>query len=257
MKPISLQLYTLRNQCARDYLGVLKKVAKIGYRGVEPAGFYGVSPKEVRKVVEDLGMVISSSHTPWVTPHNISESVEIAGIFGLDMMCCGFGPDNFKGMDGIKRTADDVNAMCLALKPHGLKLFLHNHWWEYVVVDDKLAIDHFAALAPDVLFELDTYWAANFGANDPVEQVAKFKKRTPLLHIKDGFFVRDQPNVAVGNGKMNFKKVIAAADPEMLRWLVVELDGCATDIFQAIAESHAFLAALSIESPQASGEQPS
>ncbi len=246
MKPVSLQLYSLRNESAGDYLGVLKKVAKIGYRGIEPAGFYGVRLKEVRKVTEDLGMVISSSHTPWVNSRNISESVEVAEILGLDMVCSGFGPDNFKGMDEIKRTADEVNATCLALKKHGLKLFLHNHWWEYVVVDGKLAIHHFAALAPEVLFELDTYWAANFGANDPAEQVAKFKRRTPLLHIKDGFFVKDQPNVAVGKGKMNFKKVIAAADPEVLRWLVVELDSCATDMFQAVADSHAFLTALSI-----------
>ncbi|MDD2707337.1 MAG: TIM barrel protein [Verrucomicrobiae bacterium] len=242
--PISVQLYSLRNECAKDFIGVLKKVAAIGFKGVEPAGFYGHKIREVHKTIEDLGMVISSSHRPWVTPDNVSESVEIAGILGLDMVCCGFGPDSFKNMDEIRRAADQVNTMHAALKKHGLKLFLHNHWWEYAPVNGRLAIDHFAEMSPNVLFEIDTYWAANFGANDPAEQVAKFKKRAPLLHIKDGTFVKDQPNVALGSGKMNFAKVLPAADPEVLRWLVVEFDSCGSDIFQALTQSHAHLTSL-------------
>lgn len=243
MKPISVQLYTLRQDCAKDYVGVLKKVAAVGYKGVEPAGFFGLRLREVRKIVEDLGMTISSSHTPMVNTGNISECVEIAEILGLDMLCAGFGPNDFKTLDDIKRTADKVNQMCAGLQKHGLRLFLHNHWWEYMAVDGKLGVDHLVALAPDVLFEIDTYWAANFGANDPAEQVAKFKKRTPLLHIKDGPLVKDQPHVAVGKGKMDCQKVIAAADPKVLRWLVVELDQCATDMFQAVADSYAYLTA--------------
>jgi len=152
-----------------------------------------------------------------------------------------FGQNRFKTVDDIKCLADEVNAMCAALKPHGLKVFMHNHWWEFQEVEDKLAYDIFAPLAPEVLFELDTYWASNFGANDAAEQVAKFKARTPYLHIKDGPLVKDQPHVAVGKGKMNVANVIAAADPRVLRWLIVELDSCATDMTQAVADSYQYL----------------
>lgn len=243
MKPISVQLYSLREAAAKDFVGVLKKVAEIGYKGVEPAGFHKLTPQEFRKIVEDLGMVISSSHGPGYAPEKVGELVDTMKILGLDTVCTGFGPDGFKTVDDIKRSADKVNAMCAALKPYGLKVFMHNHWWEFEKVDGKLAYDIFAPLAPEVLFELDTYWCSNFGANDAAEQVKKFKARIPYLHIKDGLFVKDQPHVAVGKGKMDFKKVIAAADPKVLRWLIVELDSCGTDMTQAVADSYQYLVA--------------
>jgi sugar phosphate isomerase/epimerase len=92
-----------------------------------------------------------------------------------------------------------------------------------------------------VQFEIDTYWASNFEACDPPEQVAKFKARTPYLHIKDGNLEKGQPMLAVGSGKMDFPAVIAAADPNVLRWLVVELDSCATDMLTAVADSYRYL----------------
>jgi sugar phosphate isomerase/epimerase len=240
-KPISVQLYTLRQEAPKDFAGVLRRIAEIGYKGVEPAGFHNLNAKEFRKLVDDLGLVVSSSHGPWGNPDNINECVEIAGILGLDMVCGGYGPDNYKTLDAIKQTAEKVNARVAALKKHGLGLFLHNHWWEFEMVEGRLAYDRFAELCPDVLFEIDTYWCANFGANDPAAQVAKFKHRTPLLHIKDGTLKKDVPHLAVGKGKMDFRKVVAAADPAILRWMVVELDNCATDMFQAVADSYTYL----------------
>jgi sugar phosphate isomerase/epimerase len=240
-KPISVQLYTLREQVKGDFVGVLKRVAAIGYKGVEPAGFHDLTAKELKKIVTDLGMVFSSSHGPWGNADNINEAVEIAGILGLDMVSGGYGPDDFKTLDTIKQAAEKTNARCAALKKHGLGLFLHNHWWEFEMLDGRIKYDIFAELCPDVKFEIDTYWCSNFGANDAAKQVAKFKARTPLLHIKDGTFVKDVPHVAVGKGKMAFPKVVAAADPKVLRWLIVELDNCATDMFQAVADSYAYL----------------
>ncbi len=240
-KPISLQLYSLREESSTDFTGVLKSVAQIGYRGVEPAGFYHLSPKEFRNIVEDLGMVVSSSHGPWATLANTSEVIDTAGDLGLATAGGGFRADDFKDLAAIRRTADMVNEMVEILSRAGLKLFLHNHWWEFSEVEGALAYDHFAELCPEVQFEIDTYWAANFGANDPVEQVVKFRHRTPLLHIKDGPLEKDKAMVAVGQGKMDIAGVIEAADPDLLRWLIVELDTCDTDMLTAVRDSHRYL----------------
>ncbi len=241
MKPISVQLYSLREEASKDFPAVLRRLAKIGYKGVEPAGFNGMSPKEFKNMVEDLGMRVSSSHGPWASPENLNEVIETAAILGIDLVSSGFGRDAFDSLDSIRKTAEKVNKMHSTLKNAGLNLFLHNHEWEFSFVGGRLAYDIFAEEAPDVLFEIDTYWAANYGTNDPAEQVAKFAKRSPLLHIKDGNFEKNSPMVAVGKGKMNFRKVIAAADPSVLKWLVVELDSCATDMFTAIEESYKYL----------------
>lgn len=241
MKPISVQLYSVREEAEKDFDTVLQRIADIGYKGVEPAGFYNFTPSEFRSRVEELGMVVSSSHGPWVSPDNIPEVIDTVGILGLDIAGGGYGPDDFKDMDAIQRTADTVNGIVEKLKTADIDLFLHNHAWEFDMVEGCLAYDHFAKLCPDVKFEIDTYWAANYGANDPAEQVAKFKHRTPYLHIKDGSLERDTAMLAVGQGKMDIPSVIAAADENVLRWLIVELDSCDTDMFTAVEESYDYL----------------
>lgn len=242
MKPISVQLYSLRKEAELDFVGVLKRVAAIGYKGVEPAGFWNLTPKELKKIVTDLGMEISSSHSPWVKPDNLNQVIEVAGELGIDLVACGFGPDDFKNLEAIKATAEKVNGMQEKLAQAGLTLFQHNHYWEFERLNGRIMYDIYAELCPKVKFELDTYWAANFGKENAPEQVKKFKDRCVLLHIKDGMF--DKENnvmVAVGSGKNDIKGIVAAADEKVTRWLVVELDSCATDMFEAVEQSYKYM----------------
>ena len=241
MKPISVQLYSLREDAQKDFVGVLKKVAAIGYRGVEPAGLYGLKPADVRKIVEDLGMVVSSNHGPWPTTENLDEVADTARLLGSDIVVSGFGPDAFCTRDAIRKTADTVNLMADKLAKLGLTLALHNHFWEFDRVDGRIAYDVLMEQCPHVACELDTYWAANFGAVDPAEQVARYRSRAVLLHIKDGPLERDKPMVAAGSGKLDFPRIIRAADEHVLRWLIVELDSCAGDMLTAIADSYRYL----------------
>ena len=132
MKPIGIQLYSLREYAAKDFVAVLKKVADIGYKYVEPAGFWDLRPSELKKMVEDLGMGMVSSHSPWARGKaNSGECMEIASILGLNKIVCGFGPDDFKDLDAIKKTADTVNEMCEIFNRNGFTLFQHNHYWEF------------------------------------------------------------------------------------------------------------------------------
>jgi sugar phosphate isomerase/epimerase len=245
-KPISIQLYSLRERAEKDFPAVIRAVGAIGYSGVEPAGFHGLAPRELRRLVEAEGMVVSSSHGPWAAPDNLAQVIDTAGELGTTLVSSGFGPEAFADMAAIGRTADTVNAMDERLRAAGLTLFVHNHWWEFELRDGRLKHELFAELAPRVAFEIDTYWAANFGAVDPVAVVKRNSKRTPLLHLKDGPLVRDRPQLAVGTGKMDVAGVIAAADPSTLRWLVVELDSGATDMLEAVASSYDWLVATGL-----------
>jgi len=159
----------------------------------------------------------------------------------------GFGPDQFKTIDGCKEAAARFQAAADLLKPHGMAFGIHNHWWEFFTVDGRFVYDIIMAEAPDIFGELDVYWCA-YGKADPVEFTRKYRSRLPLLHIKDGPLDEGAPHTAVGKGKLDMAAIIGAADPTVLDWLVVELDHCATDMMQAVRESYAYLTSKGLAS---------
>lgn len=258
-KPISIQLYSLREEAAKDFPGVLRRLASIGYKGVEPAGFHGFSPKEFRNFVEDLGMVVSSTHSPWARPDNLQEAIDACGEMGVTLTAGGYGAEDFLSLDAIKKTAETTAQMNETLTAAGLTLVIHNHAWEFEKLDGRIKHEIFAELCPEVKFELDTYWAANFGENNAPEMVRRFAKRSPLLHIKDGPMVRPQSVynaatdtlevasgasaslLAVGAGKNDIQGIIAAMDPSVTQWLVVEQDNSDTDMFECVEASYQYL----------------
>lgn len=241
MKPIALQLYTLRDMAAQDFPGMLKAVADIGYKGVEMAGLYGHDPKEIAKLISDLGMVVCSSHAVLPTSENAQELADIESILGNKTIISGFGPDDFKTLDQCKEKAAAFQEAAQLLKPYGMRFGFHNHWWEFFKVDGKRVYDVLMAEAPDVFGELDVYWCA-YGKDNPAAVVEQYSSRLPYLHVKDGMLVEGQHvHTAVGSGKLDIPAIIGSADPATLEWLVVELDACETDMLEAVKQSYLYL----------------
>jgi sugar phosphate isomerase/epimerase len=239
LKPIALQLYSLREAVypgGADLPGVLRTVADIGYKGVEFAGLYGNDPKEIAKIVKDLGLLVCSSHTGLPKPENVREIADTELTLGNKRAISGFGPDSFKTMDDCRRAADQFRQAAELLKPYGMTFGFHNHWWEFGKVDGKLVYDILMAEAPDVFSELDVYWCA-YGKGDPVKVVKQYTSRQPLLHIKDGTLEEGKPHTAVGSGVLDIPAIVGAADPSVLEWLIIELDNCATDMLEAVKQS--------------------
>jgi len=258
-KPIGLQLYTLREQAKADFLGVLRKVAETGYVAVEFAGLHGQTPQQVRAWLDDLGLVACSAHMGLTTKDNLQQQVDAAAALGFQTIVGGWKREDWDSLDGIRRAAEAWQHAAELLKPHGLSAAYHNHWWEMkqfysetqptkrgaVVMlepkNPKYGLEIFAEAAPAVGLQIDVYWACNFGKVDAPALVKKWAKRAPLLHLKDGPLVEGQPHTAVGAGKMDIPAVVAAADKKVLKWLIVELDSCATDMTQAAVDSYTYL----------------
>lgn len=241
--PISVQLYSLREQMKDgNHLPYLKKLADLGYKGVECAGFYGMKPKEYRKTIEDLGMQVSGNHAGLPDPGKEQETIDITRDLGLSHAIVPWAPpENFASADAIKKFAEKAEKARVALAKGGVSLAYHNHDFELQRVGGEQALFLFAKAVPQLQFEIDTYWAANHGAEDPAKIVAQLKDRTPFLHLKDGPLVKGAPMVAVGSGKQNFASIIKAADPKVTKWMAVELDACAGDMWQAIEDSYHYL----------------
>ena len=238
--PLSVQLYSLRDSMAKDFDGTLRRVAEIGYAGVETAGFPGTTAKAARKLCDDLGLKISSCHGPAPVGATRQEALDLAADLGLKRLVLPFyDPAQFQTVDGVYGVADHLNAAAAEAKAAGLHFGYHNHWFEFAPINGKPAFEYLLErLSPDVEFELDLYWA-RVGGQDPNALIKRLGDRVPLLHVKDGPATGyEAAMVAVGDGVMGYPGLI---DGHKAEWLVVELDRCDTDMFTAIERSYAFL----------------
>ncbi len=238
--PIALQTYTVREQFAHDFKATTRRLAAMGYRAVEITfEIPGTKPKAAAKLFRELNLAVPSAHLPLPLGKNERPVLDFASQFGLSFLVAMHGPNDFKSLDQIRHICDQYNQAAAVAARHGLQVAYHNHWWEFGMVEDRLAFDvMLEALDPAVGFEVDTYWVQAAG-HDPAAVVQRLGARAPLLHIKDGPATLDDPMTAVGQGVLDFPAIVAAASGA--QWLVVELDRCATDMLIAVEQSHRYL----------------
>ena len=238
--PVALQLYSIRNEMDGDFEGGVRKIAGMGYAGVEPAGFAGTTPENAGKLFRDLGLAVPSAHMPLPIGDKKQETLDAMNAIGSKRMVSGRGPDDFKTMDLIKKSCDLFNEASSVAVENGMTFGIHNHWWEFLPIDDRhvyeVMLDH---LAPEVFFEVDTYWVKTGGC-DPAAVIRQLGARAPLLHIKDGPCKQGVPMTAVGDGIMDFPSIIEAGGA-ITEWMIVELDDCATDMMEAVKKSCSYL----------------
>jgi sugar phosphate isomerase/epimerase len=258
---ISCQLYTFRNQLSKDLPGTLQKVADTGLRFVETFNFseelslqVGTSssdPSSLGKMLKDLGLSVSSMHSEIPVGDDKEKALRLAEAYDCKKVIWHGWPEDkrYQTLDGIKELADIYNEANLYLKSNGLEFGLHNHWWE-MRLDDSGGYPLQSLLEytdDDIFLELDTYWVKT-AQRDPAEIIKKYGKRVQFMHIKDGpapwredlAAQPHEPMVALGKGIQDFEAIAKACgvDP---KWFVIELDECATDVFEAVKESVEYL----------------
>ncbi len=242
---IALQLYSVRDEAAKSgYETAVRKVAAMGYRAVETAGFPGTTPEAAARLFQDLGLEIVAAHTGLPLGDRKNEIIESLEALGKPrLVCTQIGPDDVRTLDTIKALCDRLNEGYGVAKSNGISFGIHNHWWEFGEVNGRLA-HHLMLemLDPGIFFEVDTYWV-KVGGSDPSEVVKNLGDRAPLLHIKDGPANREEPMTAVGDGVMDIPAMLKAVGAED-KWLIVELDRCGTDMLEAVKKSYDFLAKL-------------
>ncbi|MFW5803085.1 MAG: sugar phosphate isomerase/epimerase family protein [Verrucomicrobiota bacterium] len=239
-KPISIQLYTVREQMNEDPWGTLARIAEMGYPGVEPCNIPGGDPVEASKRIADLGMVVSAFQAGIPVGDRKNELLDAAAAFGTSRVVCPFyNGENFQSMDALKKTADLFREAAENCAERGMTFGYHNHDFELSIhVDGKPALLQLAALVPALHFTVDTYWV-KVGGEDPVQVVRTLGEQANLLHIKDGPLLKTEAMTAAGQGKMDFPPIVEAAPHA--QWLVVELDRCDTDMMEAVRQSLQYL----------------
>ncbi len=220
-----IQLYTLRDAINSDLQGTLAAVSKIGFTSVESYGFngnfYGHSAKDFRNMCDDLGMVITSTHTG-ITAANASEYAEKAVEAGLEYLILpSFSGRPDKTIDDYKTVAQEMNQIGEKTKKSGIKFGYHNHNHEFRIIEGKLPYDVLLAETDPALvtFEMDIYWIVK-GGQDPVQYFDKHPGRFQLWHVKD--MANDGESCIIGNGHIHFNDLVKQSKNAGLKRIIYE-----------------------------------
>jgi sugar phosphate isomerase/epimerase len=140
--PIALQLYSLREQLNADYAAGIRKVAEIGYAGVETAGFPGTTPQAAAWLFGELGLTVCSAHAPLPLGDKQAEVLDTMATLGCTRLVCAWKPPElFKSVDSIRQVCDELNEANVVARAHGLTLSYHNHWAECALVGGHRAYE--------------------------------------------------------------------------------------------------------------------
>ena len=228
--PIALQMYTVRDDAARDFAGTLAQVAKIGYVGVELAGLQGLSAPAVRTLLDDNGLFAVGTHTGIdAILDNIGQVIDENLALGSRYVTVPYlGDDRRKSLEDYQKLGATFTEVAAKLKESNLGFCYHNHAFEFDKFGgDTYAFDAlFAAGDPNLVkVEMDTFWVKKAG-EDPAAYLKKYAGRVPLIHIKDMTAGENPTFAEVGEGTMDFDAIFAAAGIAGGEYYIVEQDQC-------------------------------
>jgi sugar phosphate isomerase/epimerase len=246
LKKVGLQLYTVRDLMKADLPGTLRRVAQIGYKEVEFAGYYGRSPAQIRALLKQNGLTSPSSHIGLdILEKDSVRAFADAKAIGHQWVTMPYIPEERrKTVDDWNRIIDLLNQLGPQAKAAGLRLAYHNHDFEIRPVGGVRPLDLMLSKTDPSLvdFEMDLYWVV-FGGGDPIDFFNRYPKRFAMVHVKDSAGPPDNKMVDVGKGTIDFPKIFAQSDKAGIRHYFVEHDQPA-DPIATIRNSYRYLHSL-------------
>jgi len=253
--PVGLELYSFRDQFAKDVPGTMAKVKQMGFREVEVAGTYGLSPGEFRKLLDQNGLkAIAVGASFEDLDNNVPKVVAEAKALGARYVVCFWIPhpgDTFTIQDA-DRAADVFNTAGRLLTDNGLSLCYHIHGYEFQTYQNATFFEYLVEnFDPKLVnFEMDVFWVAQPG-KDPVALLQKYPKRFPLLHLKDRKpgtppsntgHADVESNVALGQGDIGIAAIMKQAKKSGVKHMFIEDESSRS--MEQIPQSLAFLTSL-------------
>ena len=245
LEKVGLQLYTVRDKMKEDFEATLARVAEIGYKEVEFAGYFDHAPADVRAILDRHGLSAPSTHIALGEIDAWKASLDTAKAIGHDYVVVPWIPQEKRmTLDGWKNVADVFNRAAQMAHDTGLQFAYHNHDFEFVPTGGQLPYDILLAETDPKLvqMEMDLYWITK-GGQDPLKYFARWPGRFPMVHVKDSMGPPDQKMADVGAGKIDWKRIFGREDQAGIKHFFVEHDQPA-DPFASIRASCDYLKKL-------------
>jgi sugar phosphate isomerase/epimerase len=221
--PIALQLYSIRKQCATDLPGMLQAVGKMGYQGVEFAGYHGRSAAELRKMLDDNALKCCGTHTALKTLQGdaLKATVEFNKILGNPYLIVPSLPHaNMASLDALRATAKLLTELAAKVLDDGMRVGYHSHGPDFHAIDGQIPWEViFSNVGPGVVMQLDIGNCLG-GGGDPVAELKKFPGRAATIHIKEH---GGEPGAVLGEGTVNWNEIFSICETTGgTQWYIVE-----------------------------------
>lgn len=240
---IGLQLWTLREECQRDFPAALEGIARAGYRCIEPYDFYGMRAQELKRILDSLGLRVISSHVPIdLLEGDLSRVMDDHDSLECKMLVCPWLEEaRRRAPEDFDRVGESLDGIGARLRARGFTLSYHNHEFEFTQAKDPDGLQRILRrAAPENLgAQLDVYWAS-FAGHDPVAYMRGLGARLHSVHLKDGYPAKGT-FTPVGSGEIDMRAVAKAGTELGARAFIVEQDEHEGDQFESIARSLEFL----------------
>jgi len=246
---IGVQLYSVRKEMLADAKGTLKQLSKIGVKQIESAGsekgyYYGLKPKEMKDICNDLGMTLSSGHVH--LDDKWQQTMEDALTAGQQYLICSSMPTSGQTVDNYKKTAAAFNKAGDDCQKMNIKFGYHNHDYEFEKENGQVLYD---VLLNDtnpnlVYMELDLGWVVASG-NDPLAYFKKYPGRFPLWHLKDMDLQKKQ-SVEFGKGGLPILEILKHSGQSGMKYFYVEQEEYEHNAMQSLKEDMDYLAKLKL-----------
>jgi sugar phosphate isomerase/epimerase len=237
--PVGLQLWTVRTECAKDFPGTIAKVAKMGYKGVEFAGFFNYSAKDVRKMLDDNGLLCSGSHTAidLLTNEKLAATMEFNKTIGNKFVIVPWLDRkqlNTKA-DWLAK-AKTFNELADKTRNEGVRIGYHSHQGDFLPIDGETPWDIlFGNTSKEMFMQLDTGNCMQ-GGGDPVAILKKYPGRSLSIHLKE--FSATKKKVLIGEGDVKWKEVFAICESTGgTQWYIIEEESGAYPPLEAAESS--------------------
>ncbi len=222
--PVGVQLYSVREDCGRDFPAALEAIQKMGYAGVEFAGYHGYDAAQLRQVLDGLGLRCCGAHIglDQLLGDALPKTAEFHLALGNSYLVVpGLAEERRNSKSAWLETAALFNEIALRLKPYGLKVGYHNHHIEFELWEGQAGFDwFFANTVPEVIMQFDIGNALHAGA-----QAATYLKRYPnravTIHLKE--YAAANPLALLGQGDVNWPEVFDLCEGQgSTDWYIVE-----------------------------------
>ena len=209
LNKLSAQLWSVRDYAEKDYFATLEALSKIGYKGIEFAGYYGISARDMDKKLKDLGLEAVSSHVGLdKMKDNLDAELEYLLTCGTKYIVC--PSSNIDSVENALRNAEVFNAIGEKTSEVGITLAYHNHAFEFNLDNGKYPIDAFYENVDPryVKQQPDVYWVAYAGI-DVNKYMETNIARCPVIHLKQLENMDTKRNVDAGDGIIDFAHLIS------------------------------------------------